>query len=416
MKKSVLLGLCALTILFGCSGHASAAFNSIPELPVLVNEADVICVAKITSVQSLDRIKIEIVHKDWNGKPVTIDAQNAIADVVVESVLKGKLESTSFQVAFFKNVHLRTNPAPFTELVAGENDILFLTIDKSKAGFSLTEPSSHGRSKICIGTVAAKQALEISPLRNVLSVLSEALTDPDKSVKLNCLQQIHSVGVILLLPINPSGLDFNQTGAIQLRQALNEPSQPSLEDFIGRQILPSVINLTKDPDDDVSEMAFIAAGRLQDVAVIPDLVRIAQKNYNPNFIGYAADTLGYYRTAEAFKPLIPLLKSSNHYVRERAAYAIRELRNPIAIPFLIDCLDDPDPGVLSLVETGLYIMTGEDPPISGTPNDGPIIWTPFWKKWALTHQDKLTKLRNQFKSMSPTNPVGDNDGSVKAKS
>ncbi|MGI4789329.1 MAG: HEAT repeat domain-containing protein [Janthinobacterium lividum] len=96
-----------------------------------------------------------------------------------------------------------------------------------------------------------------------------------------------------------------------------------------------------------------------------------------------------YRTVDAVKPLINALSSKNSYVRQKAADALRNFADPLAIPFLLDHLDDPVspddtfPGAQYYIVTALY-------------HDNPGEYIAFWKKWAVDHKDKIKALRTQF--------------------
>ena len=115
MKTIMLLALC-LCGLLSCPGSALAQFDGNPEVPVLVQNADVVCVAKIVAVTQGTPVKFEANHRG----PVFIDAQSAVAQVAVQSVLKGKISPKSIEVAFFNNAphdfSNPMNPSPFTEL------------------------------------------------------------------------------------------------------------------------------------------------------------------------------------------------------------------------------------------------------------------------------------------------------------
>ena len=188
MKNLMLLALC-LCGLLSYPGSALAQFDGDPEVPVLVQKADVVCVAKIVAVTQVTRIKFEAVHKGHDGLPVLIDALSAVAEVTVQGVFKGKISPKSIEVAFFKNAPHDTsnpmNPSPFTELAAGETDILFLKATNNETSFTLSQPSSYGKSKITIGDVKIGPIpADTPPLRAVLLALTDALGSDSKTVKM----------------------------------------------------------------------------------------------------------------------------------------------------------------------------------------------------------------------------------------
>ena len=407
MKKCIWISFWMFVFVLARLEMAYAAFNSTPDLPVLVNEADVICVAKIISIKSLNRVKIEVVHKGVDGNPVTIDAQNAIADVVVENVLKGKVDQVSCQITFRQNVYVRGNSLPFTELVSGENEMLFLIPTNNKGVFALIEPASHGRSKISFGAASVPSLPHgLTPLRAVLLTLTKVTSGigSSKPITVDCLQRLQTI--TYLLYVKP-GI-YSDADGVKNRLALEEPiltDQPtmsSLEQFVKAQLLSPIIKLTKSSDKDVSEQAFITAGHLQDAAVIPDLARIAVKNYVPGELGFAADTIGEYRNPDAVIPLIHILKSSSADVRQQASFSLGELHDPLALPFLIERLGDSSPHVVSTASEALFEITGQ----FGNqlpPGDAQSLQSreiTFWKKWAAANQDKLKNLRLQVETAS----------------
>lgn len=161
--------------------------------------------------------------------------------------------------------------------------------------------------------------------------------------------------------------------------------------------------LARSKDIDVSERAFITLGQLQDATAIPDLIKIADKDYQPDVLGEAALVIGEYKTPVAVRPLINALTSKNGHVRQEAADALRELNNPLALPFLIDRLDDSDPDVRLIASQALFTITGEVgshlPP--GDDQSLPARELAFWKKWAAEHQARIKALRAQFKADVP---------------
>ena len=410
MKKLTLLTLC----LFGILSHprlALAYLDGQPEVPVLVQKADVICIAKVVSIKQVTATKFEANHGGPYGPPVLIDAQSAVAEVTVQSVLKGNMSQKSIEVAFFKNAAVRSNPfapSPFTELAVEETDILFLKTTDDETHFTLSQPSSYGKSKIAIGDAKISPIPATTPpLRAVLLTLTDGLVSGSKPVKMECLDRIGSAGFLLYAK---AGVYVDE-GAVARRSALGEPLMAdgvlfSLEDFILARVLPTVLKLTTDKDADLRNQAVLAAGRLQDVDVIPALAKIADKQYQPGMLGMAADVFSNYRNPSATRALVGILSDSNPNVRSQAAYSLRESADPVAVPFLLDHLDDPDANARYSIVAALFMAT--DTPLC----PGPAIfhakedeYISFCKKWAVDHQDKVATLREQFLAPLPTKAV-----------
>lgn len=399
MKNLSLLALCLFGLL-SCPGFALAQFDGNPEVPVLVQKADMVCIAKIIAVTPGTPTKFEA---NPSG-PVFIDAQAAVAKIAVQNVLKGKISPKTITVAFYKNVRQGFNPAPFTELAAGETDILFLKATEDETGFTLSQPSSHGKSRITIGdTKIGLIPATASPLRAVLLALADALVSGSKPVRMECLDRIGSAGYLLYAK---AGVWVDKA-AVARRAALGEPlladnSSSGLEAFIQAKILPAVLRLTGDKDADVRDQATLAAGRLQDISMIPALAKLADKQYKPGEQGMTASVFGEYRNPEATRALVGVLGDTNPNVRAMAAAALREMADPVAVPALLEHIEDPSPDARYYIVTALYTATNT-PEYPGTElfKDEQDKYITFWKKWADDHQDKVAALREQFLAPLP---------------
>ena len=411
MKTIMLLALC-LCGLLSCPGFVLAFDDGHPEVTVLVQNAGAVCIGRVTHIEDLGPAQVNLGYTaGGTNRPAPVDARSMVAEVAVQGVLKGKISPKSITVAFYKNVSLASkpfNPEPFTELAAGETDILFLKTTDDAMNFTLSQPSSYGKSKITIGDAKIGPIpAAATPLRAVLLALVEALASGSKPVKLECLDRIGSTGYLLYAK---AGV-WVDTGAVNRRTALGEalmadnPSS-SLEAFIRARILPAVLKLTTNSDADLRDQAISAAGRLQDVGVIPALAKIADRQYKPGFVSMTSAILSQYRNPEATRALVGVLGDTNPNVRSQAADSLRESADPVAVPFLLEHLDDPDPDARYSIVAALYMAT--DTPLC----PGPVIfhakedqYVSFCKKWALDHQDKVAALREQFLAPLPTKAV-----------
>lgn len=398
MKRNYGISVCCFLCLLVCQTATHALGHPDPELPNLVQRASTVCIGRVTRIEDIGPAQVNLGYRDSiTNQPAPTAATNAVAEVSVQTVLKGKIRSKSITVAFYKNVHQGSTPTFFTELAVGETDVLFLETTGDETRFILSQPNTNGKSKINIGTAALKTPAEATPLRNVLSALANALADNSKAARLDCLQQIGSIGFVLnLKPGDP-----NYSVVIDLMKSLNEPGAPELKSFVNSRILPPVLKLMTDADAEVRQQAVYTAGRLQDVDVLPTLGEMANKEAETG-MGSAAMIVGEYKAPEAVRPLVRLLESKNDDVRHEAAVALRNIADPLAVPFLLEHLDDPNPWARYYIVTALY--TAIDP--SQCP--GPVLFhddedkhVSFWKKWAADHQDKVAALREQFLSPLP---------------
>ena len=409
MKHYYGISICCLLCFLVCQTGAQAAGHPNPELPVLVQDADAICIGRITQVEESGPTQVYLGYRDnATNQPVPTITTGAVAEVAVQSVPKGKISQKSITVTFYRNVHKGFNPTFLTELAAGETDILFLKATEDGAHFSLSEPNSAGKCKIVLGDAKmAPVSATTPPLRTVLLVLVNALVGGSKPVKMECLDRIGSVGYLLYAK---AGIWVDKA-AVADRTVLAEPllgdnPSSSLEAFIRAKVLPAVLKLTTDRDGDVHDQAVLAAARLQDVGVIPALAKIADKQYKPGEQGIAASIFSEYRNPAATRALARVLGDTNPNVRSQAAAALRELADPVTVPFLLDHLDDPDSWAKYYIVTALYTATNT-PSYPGTVlfHDDEDKYVSFWKKWADEHQDKVLLLREQFLAPLPAKAV-----------
>jgi len=408
MKTVTLLAFCLLCLLV-CQTGALALGHPNPELPVLVQGADAVCIGRVTQIENSGPTQVDLGYRNsYTNEPSPTAAMSAVAEVAVQSVLKGKISQKSIKVAFYKNVHQGENPAFFTELAVGETDVIFLKATDDGTRFSLLEPNSAGKSKIALGDAKIGPIpASAPPLRAVLLALTDAFVSGSKPVRMECLNRIGSVGYLLYAK---AGVWVDKT-AVERRSNLGEPlladnPSSSLEAFIRAKVLPMILKLTTDKDTDLRDQAVIAAGNLQDVDIIPALAKIADKQYHPGEQGIAASIFRFYRNPDATRALAGALGDSNPNVRSQAAAALRESADPVAVPSLLEHLDDSDTDARYYIVTALYTATNT-PGYPGTVlfHGDEDKYVTFWKKWADDHQDKVAALREQFLAPLPAKAV-----------
>ncbi len=409
MKHNLGIGICCLLCFLVCQAGAHALGHPNPELPVLVQGADAVCIGRVTQIEDFGPTQVDLGYRNsYTNKPAPTVATEAVADVTVRSVLKGRISQKSIKVAFYKNVHQGENPTFFTELAAGETDVIFMKVTDDGTHFSLLEPNSAGKSKIALGDAKIGPIPATTPpLRAVLLALTDALSGGSKPVKMDCLDRIGSAGYLLYAK---AGVYVDKTAVMRrsdLGESLMAEGVPSsLEEFIRAKVLPTILTLTADKDTDLRDNAIIAAGNLQDVDVIPALAKLADKQYQPGEQGIAASIFRFYRNPDATRALANVLSDSNPNVRSQAAAALRESADPVAVPSLLDHLDDPDPWAKYYIVTALYTATNT-PEFPGTvifQADGDK-YVSLMKKWASEHQEKVALLREQFLAPLPAKTV-----------
>ena len=378
--------------------------NAIPlpaySLPELVQGADTVCVGVVTHATSQGKSAMDT-GISANGHSYLQDAEAVVADFAVQGLFKGQLlqNQQNIKILFAKNIPARgADILPFTELNVGEHVLVFL--NKSRNGvYTLAYPVNEPPAKIAVGeTRPFRSDSNISSFRNLLLYLASTLSDSDKAVQLGSLEQVQSIG--FLLHRSPS-MFSNPSVPARILQSLQEPNSALFEDFVGSKILPSVTSLLSSPDATVRSTAIITAAKLQDIHVVLLLANLAE-NRSTNTRNIALQTLGDYRVRDAVGPLVALLGSTNGDVKQRSAYALRQIGDPRSLPFLIDNINDSNSVTEEIIISALFFITNESPPPASASSEmSRNEYVAFWKKWAAEHQDKIKALRAQFNASAP---------------
>ena len=172
MKRSIVASFCCLLTSIVLSKGVGAA----PELPVLVQESDAICIGTVKDVTTHGFISTKIGYQ--NGQPIFARSESEIATIAVEYSLKGTEHPLTTKVSFSKNAYTSFNRTRFTQLVINERAIFFLTESPDKLSYSLTEPASDGYSKILIGNAKLTDLSSRStPFRSTLVAVKQGLSD-----------------------------------------------------------------------------------------------------------------------------------------------------------------------------------------------------------------------------------------------
>ncbi len=388
------LTLCC--VLLSCAfAQASpiAHFNSRPSLPELVQEGKIICIGTVRDVQTLDRTQVDTGYKHTrNGPDTFVPAQNAVANFDVDATLASSVTGARIKIAFYKNIPHGFNPSYFVELVPGERVVVFLSDATEKGNYQLAEPASNGLCKIQVGPVAVGGAAwvastaTLTPLRRTMLVLALALAPGDSRVRLDCLTRLGSVGYLLYA--DPAG--YLGAGETQTRTALGEPPGSELEDFVRDRILPAVLKLTASQDAKLRAEATYSAIKLQDADLLPALITSDPAT--------AIEAIRGLQAPSSLYVLVPLLKSHVAGVRSASAYTLWQLNNPLALPFLLDDLDDADADTRNTIINALISITKDYPPGSSSEpkSQEEAKDLAFWRLWKVKHKDQLASERAQF--------------------
>jgi hypothetical protein len=123
----------------------------------------------------------------------------------------------------------------------------------------------------------------------------------------------------------------------------------------GKEQVPELVKLLKDPDFSLRLAAVFALGQMQAKEQVPEIVKLL-KDSDSVVRSAAADALGQMQAKEQAPEVVRLLKDSNPYVRNAAAHALGQMRAKEEVPELIALLKDSDANVRSAAAEALVVM------------------------------------------------------------
>ena len=404
--KQVALAVAAM-LLFSSARNVPALPLPSLTLPELVQQADVICIGTPLSIEERGTAMVDTGLFEAEGKPLLQSAQLRQATFSVERTIKGEVAPT-LHITFPQTAFVAgPNQVPFTVLEVGERILVFLHSDADPNTATLFSPSNVPPPQIPLGSAKLSDSKAAStPLRRVLLQLAQTLAVQNKAIQLDCLSRIQSSGFLLYAEVGMSASQNTKN----IRLGLGESDSSHLEEFVAENVLPAVVALTTSADADVKMSALITAAKLQDVAVIPQLVELIKDNQGDkqgNASRAAKDALRYFRAPSALKPLIFLSEDEDVNLRQSATFALFEIADPLSVPALVKRLDDPDSQVRQSAVFGLYLITKKPGPARHADGSPPTKQEhlAFWKEWAANHPDKLDSLRQQLDAQPVVAPL-----------
>lgn len=132
---------------------------------------------------------------------------------------------------------------------------------------------------------------------------------------------------------------------------------------IGKTHTPDAVTvlverLLKDPDPLVRAQAAHALGQVKDPAAVPDLIE-ALKDTQAIVRWDACDSLTVLHDPACVDPVIAVLKNDDSVdVKRSAAHALSTFPDPKVVPPLIAATADPEPGVAKAAAKALLTLTG----------------------------------------------------------
>jgi|CZKF01.1.fsa_nt_gi HEAT repeat protein len=133
---------------------------------------------------------------------------------------------------------------------------------------------------------------------------------------------------------------------------LNGYAAPGLVKM-GAPAVDALVAAMKDPDADVRWEAANALGEIKDPRAVPPLLEALQAK---DLQWHAAYALGKIKDPRAVEPLIAALQNKDAEFREQVASALGEIKDPRADAALIAALKDPEPKVLHAAANALGLI------------------------------------------------------------
>lgn len=403
MKHRCLACVLVALLLYSTSRTVHALGFASRSLPEVITKAGVICIGTVGAISSDSKASFDTgVFTGPKTAPYSLKAMLDVADVAVESTLKGGPLPAHIRVAFAQNVPGNVRIL-WAELTGGERAIFFLKRNAQNGLFGLLYPFGDRETTISLGpallTLPFKQPTLLRTILLLLTQMVQSHTDP--WTRMRSLDWICSVGG-LLYPDNHPKYYFEalHPDPEQARQALHET--PDLEAFVTQNLLPVVRHAAHDPDWRVRGAAVQAGAALQDVTLIPNTARDADADIRGSSSDHSLAGNAYwlteYRVPTAVRPLVSLLNYDKQTVRTRAAEALRGIADPLAVPFLLDRLSrEPNADILVTDLRALHDCASEKSFMPDYSTAGQTAKSvSYWRQWAIVHKAQVDALRAQY--------------------
>jgi len=396
-KKQSLL-LCYPLIWASCfiaSFHPVAA-SMVPslELPELVQRADAICVGTPTTIGTSGQMVFDTGVFAQDGTPIKLREVKSVASFSVDGFIKGNAARKKITINFPTNTPVGGPfQLPLTQLVSGQRVIVFLQGNPDGAELNLFLPTNFSPTIIPIGqadVVGNNNQLSDKPLRQVLNILQLALPKGSKYVQIACLQRIGECGFLLYKPVAFKPVTSYSDAVANLRRSLNEPDS-DLERFVEDGVAPSVYQLTQSPDGDVSLAAILTSASLQLPDVVPALRQLAHNNVKARMAALSA--LRGYANPKALNSLVVLLNDDDPQIRDAAAFSLRQINSPIALPFLVDSLKFGNENTYNVFAALNEISRARMLPDVASFEEKKSEFTKLWSDWGIDHKVQIEALR-----------------------
>jgi len=342
---------------------AAASPPDLSKIAGFLTAADVVCVGTVDSTVLTDAKAPVVSHYDYR----IVSTQVHPVRYLVGTPETSDLTVDAYAIDTRRGGTFGGYRDYFTDFVAGKSYLLFLHRE-TQGHYTLVNPNNFSQSAIPVSPSLPGNSQK-SPLAQIIEILVESTTAPDKDVRWPALYYLGDVAATYATA--PSGTGGDASTVVKL------------------EAVPAIVRLTKDPDDRIRAEALFQAAQSQVASAIAAAQQMAVGS-SP-YAEHATEALGQYVGGNSVQALETVMRTGvQPAARSEAAIEIRTLGTTHSIPALLAALQDRDEGVRYQAVEALSTITGI--PAECSENDFSTHeseFQRFWKEWAAKHAEEL---------------------------
>ncbi len=221
---------------------------------------------------------------------------------------------------------LRVSPRLVYKLIA-RGDIRAVRVSQKAIRIALQEIERFERERL---EMTKMNDVYKSIVHSLIALLNHEDRHIGRSARLVVRQIGKTVLPVLIETINDKESPY-RTGAAR--------AISSIVDAEDAEAIPTLLEMTRDEDDDVRTWAAIGLGKIGDPQAVPALIETLKDSSN-EVRRASAEALGAIGDPQAVPALIEVLKDENSLVRGYSAKALGAIGDPQAVPALIEAIKD----------------------------------------------------------------------------
>jgi len=363
-------------------------------------KADLICLA-------------HCVNKEASPVPFN-STTGAVYDVItwsfqVQTILKGDKSVSSFVVVTHdldraaltkKGITTYSFPEYFTQFAPSANYLLFLKVSPEDGTYQLVNPYRTRETAWEVPRHLPPDDTTAPLAVRLLNIGATTLSLSDEAAKIRGMGFLAEFSEFLdennaySAHMGDAAHGLNRDSAKPRPDAV-DPLVQQIRDRVHAIILPEVVAYLKDDDTSIREESVLTLAALQQTAVIPTLIDLANSG-SPNS-GRAIEAIIEYATDASAIALAPYLVSpnQNQKIKEAVSQSLRSSQDPQLIPYLLQAVNDQDYSVVYRAVSTLFDITGEMPePTMAAFAQVKEKYVLYWNHWAATNATLLQKFDN----------------------